>query len=301
MNVASHLRGYNLSTSDPANNYISSYSFFEEEHYSDNSRTRGRLIPIKNIGLQYNDTVMILNKVGSQAVVDIEELKMVWSKNRYTEINIEEWNDISGDGNSELLFKKTEFYLNKWLSQSDELITEVGMIDTTSGEPLWEYNFWDDYSYRGFRNFKAIGDINEDGISDFAGWIVPTYLTDKIIEPLERSGMPPIESMILYNCTRILFLNGKDGSVIGNFPAFKWPYDFMRSFSYNGIYENPLNAESIYNDFYLRTNAKIDSSWISDFNNINWENYWDPQSLLHPDSLFVERGQMQGEISNLNQ
>ncbi|MEJ2251174.1 MAG: hypothetical protein P8Y97_16170, partial [Candidatus Lokiarchaeota archaeon] len=35
--------------------------------------------------------------------------------------------------------------------------------------------------------------------------------------------------------------------------------------------------------------------------NINWENYWDPQSLLHPDSLFVERGQMQGEISNLNQ
>jgi len=99
---------------------------------------------------------------------------------------------------------------------------------------------------------------------------------------------------LLTKYTKIVAINGSNGSLFWNSSLLGFPYKFYRQYEYIGSYENPLSGNSRGNNFYNRINGKIPSGW-GNFDNTPWE----ISTLLHPNNIKLLNGTSSANIFDL--
>jgi len=269
--------------------------------------THNRIIPMTLTDFNSSNLLLILDNEKSNHLVDLEKRERIWQKYRDFSFQTKIIKDYNKDGTEELVIIKRQTFYNEWLRKEENLISSLSVLDSSDGSILWSYSFASSPTYGGFQDIKSIGDLNDDGFDEYVGWIIPSTITSDVRDFFQEFGIPysaaseTIRRTGLYNFTKIQLINGYDGSLILEKRLPNSIYDFMRWFDYEGTYKNPYNITNKYHNFYLRTNEKVDPSWMNNFDDFRWEGYWDPATLLHPNDLSVAIGKSRGNITNLNQ
>ncbi|MFX1313120.1 MAG: hypothetical protein ACFFHD_10990, partial [Promethearchaeota archaeon] len=260
---------------------------------------------------------------GRYLCIDIKNDDVLWLRTRKdSELEITELKDLNNDGIKDLLIKKICDFEPDWSSSYDggyyyqtneksKIISGLFTVDGKTGNVIWAFNIPLPQYYDGIRDLKDVGDITDDGIDDYVGWIIPSITPPGIVEIIESiSETDPyggdngeyvseeIYRVLLANYTKILAIDGSNGITFWNNSLLGFPYRFYRQYGYSGSYEEPISGYSYGNDFYNRINGEFPSSWGSP-TSINWDSNWEISTLLHTESIQLINGSESGSEFDL--
>jgi hypothetical protein len=218
-------------------------------------------------------------------------------------IGYEEVSDINEDGVNDYLIKKVSRFNPEWIEYSENeevptIIEDAFVIDAKTGDIIWRVNLPNSQYYDGVRNLENVGDINDDGINDFAAWCIPSKIPDAVNETIykiaggENGGNidANIYRALMYNYTKFMMLNGKDGEILWNTNIINFPYKFYRQFSYDGSYINPSAGSSSGGYFYNRIDKQTPLSWLSEDDDLDWDTKWEPITMMNVSEIELDYG-----------
>ncbi len=274
---------------------------------------------LSNIGDINNDGIddlFAMSKFGKCLVIDCKNEEVIWVRSiKRGESKLTEIQDINGDGTNDLLYKKIKDFNSFWEDSivEDGIINEFLTLDAKTGEIIWEFKVPSTQYYEGLRDVINVGDITDDDIDDYAAWIIPSEIPDKVsnivkslsgnsflnLNDKERETM--IYRALLSEYTRLLAIDGSNGSIFLNFSLIDFPYKFYREFGNSGNYTNPDYLYSNGGNYFLRRDNQLPDSWINDWNDILWENEWNISTLLHASKIEIEFGEyISGNVFDLS-
>jgi len=264
---------------------------------------------LTNIGDVNNnggDDIFAISKYGKYLLIDCKTNSVVWVRSITPgESEMTQIQDINGDGARDFLYKKLKDFNPQWSSKTvtNGLITEFLTIDGQNGDEIWKFSIPQPDYYEGVRDIKEVGDLTNDGIDDYAAWMIPLSLpNDTKIIIRNLSGMDYLNindneqeevlyRVLLSNYTRFIAIDGSNGEAFWNRPLPDFMYNFYRDYENMGTYLNPVNLSSCGDAYYLRRNEPIPASWINQSDEILWESEWLPSTLTHANSIGIEYGE----------
>ncbi|MBD3213192.1 MAG: hypothetical protein GF311_11350 [Candidatus Lokiarchaeota archaeon] len=312
------LKKYNISDTNfdnlLKNKYSITYDFSTYGMYSSSeiSYIGFYLLNIGDINDDGIDDLFAISAEGRYFCVDGDNDEILWEHiGKNQKIEYEEVSDINEDGVNDYLIKKISNFYPDWIeySENDEIPTIIEntfVIDGKSGDVIWRANLPNSEYYDGVRDIKNVGDINGDGVNEFAVWCIPSTIPDALnntINSIAGEGYgatiePNIYRALLYNYTRFILFNGKDGEILWNTNIIEFPYAFYRQFSYQGSYTEPSLGSSTGKDFYNRIDKQTPSSWRSG-SDISWNSKWDPITMMNASFLELDYGNSNDGINEL--
>ncbi|MFX1328859.1 MAG: hypothetical protein ACFE91_12090 [Promethearchaeota archaeon] len=284
---------------------VSLYSQMQTAHY---------LLNLGDLNYDGFEELFAISANGRYLCIDIKNDDILWVKTRKDfELDFTEINDLNNDGSKDLLIKQISDFKPDWIGtdydewqeqtrEERKIISGLYTINGKTGTVIWSFNLPSPQYYEGLRDLKNVGDISDDGIDDYVGWIIPSTIPSDILEIIESlSGEETIESetydvdieniyrALLLKYTKFLAIDGSNGSIFWDTPLLDFSYEFYRQFKYTESYEDPIEVYNYGDNFYNRINGELPSSWGS-YDNIIWDQYWEIASLLHPNDLQIIKG-----------
>jgi len=281
------------------------YSYYipekEEGHY---------LLNIGDVNSDGVDDLFAISANGRYLCIDCKNDNTIWERTRSEafETELVEIEDINNDGSEDFLVKRIGSFDASWIISDDggqgqepeaQIINELFVIDAKTGNIIWSFNIPSPQYYEGLRDLLNIGDVNNDNISDYAAWIIPSEIPSEISDFIENfpdevslpSGntMENVYRALLYEYTKILAIDGSDGAIFWETSLLGFPYKFYRHYEYNGTYTDPTEVDTGEFQIINRISEKFPESWISS-QNIQWNDYWETQTLSHANVVQIEDG-----------
>ena len=262
------------------------------------------------------DDLFAISANGRYLCIDNKNDDVFWVRtNEDLELEVTEINDLNDNGFEDFLIKQIRNFEPSWISsiydenlEKPEVISGLFTIDGKTGNIIWTYNIPSSQYYGGLRDLMKVGDVTNDGIEDYAAWIIPSTIPPEISEIIKGlSGEESIEldrlevdneniyRALLSKYIKLLAIDGSNGTIFWNASIFDFPYRFYRQYDYKGTYENPTEGSSTGSNFYNRINGKIHSTW-GDPSQIQWNNTWDTSTLLHPNNIQIINGSSSDNI-----
>ncbi len=304
-----------------------------DDDYDDTDTVGKYLLNVGDTNDDGVDDLFAIGDDGKYMLIDTKNGQILWSRSKATGgtelIQIE---DIDGDKVRDFLFQRISSFdptwrefegedmgVNCWQSykiqdgdptEDETLISEFLTISGATGRVIWETKSPINY-YEGFRDIVNIGDIDDDNIDDYAGWIMPSayppeledYIKDLTgqstvsITSYDEDGEnnyreEAINRALLAPYTRFLAISGKNAEIIWERPLVDFPYKYYRDFKNDGTFISPSGLESKEGDIYHRTYGEIPNSWHNplDRNDILWYDYWPYSTLTHATEVGLESG-----------
>jgi len=267
------------------------------------------------------DDLFAFTANGRYLCIDCKNNDILWVRTQEaSEIEITEINDLNGDGFKDFLIMQKSDFEPDWISsetssqttEKPTIIVELYTIDARTGNIIWSLNIPSPEYYNGLRDLKHMGDITGDDTDDYGAWIIPSIIpsdVSEIIKNLIGNGtIDPYKAEAIYRSlltkyTKVLVIDGSDGSIIWNTPMIDFPYKFYREFEYNGTYLDPVDGSSSGKDIYNRINGEIDNTWINSSFNIQWDGEggdpWNTSSLAQASSIDLINGTSSDLLSDL--
>ncbi|KKN15451.1 hypothetical protein LCGC14_0985910 [marine sediment metagenome] len=300
----------------------------DPDQYSSSSQysatyTANYFLNVGDVNSDGFDDLFAISANGRYLCIDIANDNMLWVKSsKDFELDLTEINDLNSDGVNDLLIKQISNFEPDWIysesggEQIDTtgvptIINELFTIDGKTGTEIWSFKTPSPQYYEGLRDLKNVGDITDDGIDDYVGWIIPSTIPsdiDEIIEALTGeevidqdvygSDSESIYRTLLSKYTKLLAISGSNGTIIWNTPLIDFPYKFYRQYNYNGTYIDPSEEYNTGGNYFNRIDGELDSSWES-YGNLSWSNNWDISTLLHPSDIEIINGSDSGNIFDL--
>ena len=244
----------------------------------------GVLNYVLNVGDQNSngmDDLFAITSYGKYFLIDPISKEIIWERIKTVgESEIKQIQDLNHDGIPDFLYKQISSFNPTWMSSSTEeqtFISDMFTIDAKTGETIWKFTPPDPNLYNGIQDLLDIGDVNDDNITDYATWIIPSTIPTEVtsfIESLGTNSIPneQIYRTLLRDYTKFLVINGSNGKIIWDKPFIDFLYKFHRG------------QEG--NEFYLRSNED-DTSWYEnlDYGNFSWTSRWNPFSLFYPEMV----------------
>ncbi len=287
---------------------VSVYSGSEKGHY---------FLNVGDLNSDGVDDLFAITANGRYLCIDCKNNDILWVRTQEaSEIEISETNDLNDDGlNDFLVIQKSNFDPDWIPSESSSEITEIATIivelytiDARTGNIIWSLNIPLPEYYKGIRDLKNVGDITDDDIDDYGAWIIPSIIPSDISEiitnligngSIDSSEVEMIYRSLLTNYTKVLAIDGSNGTIIWDSPMIDFPYKFYRQYEYNGSYLDPIETQSSGNHIYNRINDEIDDSWIYTNFNIRWGESWNPLSLAQASSIQLISGTSSDSLTDL--
>ncbi len=271
------------------------------------------LLNIGDVNFDGVDDLFAISPNGRYLCIDMKNEDMLWVRTRKdSELEITELKDLNNDGIKDLLIEQISNFEPDWISETDgderkekpRVVSGLYTVDGRTGNVIWSFNIPLPQYYEGVRDLKNVGDITDDEIDDYVGWVIPSITPPDISEIIESlSERDPYEwdsgevvsediyRALLSKYTKILAIDGSNGIIFWNKSLLGFPYRFYRQYGYTGPYEEPILGYSDGNDFYNRINDEIPSSWGEYYIDWNGEyNNWSISTLLHPDNIQLVNG-----------
>ena len=272
--------------------------------YWQNTYLTHYLLNIGDINDDGVEDLFAISAIGRYLCIDCKNNDIIWVRaNEDFDTEVIEIEDLNNNGFNDFLVEKISSFEPEW-SQSEingeqTIIKELYSVDGKNGEIIWDFDISALQYYEGLRDIKNIGDINDDGVDDYAAWVIPSTLPPDITqiikdlssqESIKSSMAEKIYKSLLCKYTKFLAINGLTGNILWNTSLINFPYKFYRHFEYEGSYENPI-APMDSGDFQIhnRINNEIDDSWHNSYT-IDWDEVWDISSLLHTESIELING-----------
>ncbi|TFG25882.1 MAG: hypothetical protein EU533_00495, partial [Promethearchaeota archaeon] len=287
-----------------------SYYTNEENPFSDCNECY-----LYNILDPYNEEINYIFAIGANGrylLIESGNNEIIWDRSKKAStIELKKIQDLNLDGIPDFLIQQKTIYDPEWFDPSQidfggekwTIISNLFAIDGTSGKTLWNFILPSPNLYEGLRDLINLGDINDDDIGDYAGWIIPTSVPDDLSEMVEKLSAQELSPTKMYDLYRVLFckyirlivIDGSNGDLIWNTPLIEFPYKFYRHFEYENSYEDPLSVDIGDYQLFNRINGKIPDSWVTNYY-IDWENIWDISTLSHTNNITTVKGQTTGTI-----
>jgi len=268
------------------------------------------------------DDLFAITANGRYLCIDCKNNDLLWVRTQEaSEIELTETNDLNDDGFNDFLIMQKSDFEPDWISSDDyvdpsqttekpTIIVELYTIDARTGNIIWSLNIPSPEYYNGLRDLKNVGDITGDDIDDYGAWIIPSEIPSDVSEHIKSLiGTGTIDSYkemiyrsLLTKYTKILAIDGSDGSIIWNTPMIDFPYKFYREYEYSGSYFDPDSGFSSGNHIYNRINGEIDDTWVNNFD-IQWGgiggNPWNSSSLAQVSSIVPINGTSSDTLADL--
>lgn len=300
--------------SDTVDYSYSSYYIPEKEegHY---------LLNIGDVNSDGVDDLFAISANGRYLCIDCKNDKTIWvrTKSEAFETELVEIEDLNNDGLEDFLVKRIGIFEPSWIISNDggyteeqepeaQIINELFVIDAKTGNIIWSFNIPSPQYYGGLMDLLNIGDINNDNISDYAAWIIPSEIPPEISDIIRTlsgedtlpsgSTMENVYRALLYEYTKILAIDGSDGAIFWNTSLLGFPYKFYRHYEYNGNYTDPIEVDTGEFQIINRISEKFPDSWISG-SNIEWDYDWKISTLSHANVVQIENGSSSDSIIDL--
>jgi len=295
----------------------------DPDQYSQSSvtQTAHYFLNIGDVNSDGTDDLFAISANGRYLCIDIANENTVWVRSRKDfELELTEISDLNSDGFNDFLIRQISNFEPDWFvsddmenddSEKPKIINDIFTIDSQTGALIWTFQIPSPQYYEGLRDLKNVGDINDDGIDDYVGWIIPSTIPSDISEIIEDlTGEEEIDHeendyysedifrTLLSRYTKLLAISGSNGTIIWNTPLIDFPYKFYRQYGYIEPYEDPSMGYSNGENYYNRINGEIPTSWGNP-NFINWENDWEISTLQHPENIKIINGSESGNIIDL--
>ncbi|MEE9378221.1 MAG: hypothetical protein V3V33_09310 [Candidatus Lokiarchaeia archaeon] len=293
---------------------ISQYSTIQTNHY---------FLNVGDVNSDGFDDLFAISANGRYLCIDTTNNNTLWVRSRKDfELELTEINDLNSDGVNDFLIKQISDFEPDWIysvidytqeetTEVPKIINELFTIDGKTGTVIWSFKTPSPQYYEGLRDLKNVGDINDDGIDDYVGWIIPSNIPSDISEIIEAltgeeaidqdvygSNSESIYRTLLSKYTKLLAISGSNGTIVWNTPLIDFPYKFYRQYDYNGTYEDPIMVYNTGGNYFNRIDGEIPDSWGS-YDSISWSEPWDISTLLHPSNIEIINGTESGNIFDL--
>lgn len=302
-------------------NSINIYNDGEESNggggdYNQQTNLKHYLLNVGDTDGDSIDDLFAITNDGRYLLVSCKNAEIKWVRTKKVGgSDLIEIEDLNGDSLNDFLITKTTDFEPSWRQSNsgcetwdEDIITEVFAIDAKTGEIIWSLNLPNPEYYEGLRDLLNLGDVNDDGIDDYAGWIIPSslptlvknylinlYGEDEVPSQNEWDETPEkVSRALLTPYTKIVVISGSNGTIFWNTSLLDFPYEFYRSYKYSGTYENPTGIDSGSYRIQNRINGVKDSTWN------NWNNNWKVSTLDHANSVEIETGQSLSSIFDLS-
>ncbi|MFX1499591.1 MAG: PQQ-binding-like beta-propeller repeat protein [Promethearchaeota archaeon] len=289
------------------------------------STTAPYLLNIGDVNSDGIDDLFAISTDGRYLCIDTANDNTLWVRSQKNfELEVVEIDDLNDDGFEDFLIKQISNFEPDWIylvdsegeesdTEKPKIISELFTIDGKTGNVIWSFQTSSPQYYEGLRDLKNVGDITDDGIDDYVGWLIPSTIPPDISEIIEdligeepigqdelSSSYEYIYRTLLSKYTKLLAINGFNGTTFWDTQLIDFPYKFYRQFNYNGTYIEPTEVYNYGNNYYNRINGEMSEYWGSN-GYINWDNYdgWDISTLLHPSDIKINNGTEFGNVFDL--
>ncbi|MFX1363338.1 MAG: hypothetical protein ACFFCE_18945 [Promethearchaeota archaeon] len=289
------------------------------------SPTVSYLLNVGDVNSDGIDDLFAISADGRYLCIDTANDNTLWVRTRKDfKLEITDIDDLNDDGFDDFLIKQISDFKPDWIYSVDsegeesdtekpKIINELFTMDGKTGNIIWSFETPSPQYYEGLRDLKNVGDITDDGIDDYVGWIIPSTIPSDISEIIEALiddeviGQDDVDNEIIHEdiyrtllskYTKLLAISGSNGTIFWNNDLIDFPYKFHRQYSYNGTYEDPTSGVSTGEDFYNRVNGEYPQDWSGggSYEYIYWDGDWDISTLLHPIDIDIKNGTESGNL-----